>query len=286
MMWILTAIFQAIGQAFTWVLPVSESGHSVIFHNFSGRFTNACSQLTGVIHIGIAIGLFIAFYKLFINLFKNFFGTWNDIFHKRLDLKNISPQRNFMFMTILSFAFFIIYAIPAGKYGNVYMLFNRTSYNKTILGEGICIALLGVLLIVTNSLINSSRNKLPDWANAIVLGIIAFLALPTGGCSFMGAIFAFTILLGMSQKYALRYAVTMSVPTLIVMGIVELCVAVTKINIFSAIIALIISVAASFFAVKLFIFALKKKALNYFAYYDISIGVISAIIGVFQLVIK
>ena len=100
-MWILTAIFQAIGQAFTWVFPVSESGHSVIFHNFSGRFTNACSQLTGVIHIGIAIGLFIAFYKLFISLFKNFFATWNDIFHKRLDLKNIPPQREFMFMTIL-----------------------------------------------------------------------------------------------------------------------------------------------------------------------------------------
>ena len=91
-MWILTAIFQAIGQAFTWVFPVSESGHSVIFHNFSGRFTNACSQLTGVIHIGIAIGLFIAFYKLFISLFKNFFATWNDIFHKRLDLKNIPPH--------------------------------------------------------------------------------------------------------------------------------------------------------------------------------------------------
>lgn len=64
-------------------------------------------------------------------------------------------------------------------------------------------ALLGVLLIVTNTLINSSRNKLPDWANAIILGMIAFLALPTGGCSFMGAIFAFGILLGMSQKYAI-----------------------------------------------------------------------------------
>ena len=64
----------------SWVLPVSESGHSVIFHNFSGRFSNACSQLTGVVHIGIAIGLVIAFYKLFVNLFKNFFGTFDDIF--------------------------------------------------------------------------------------------------------------------------------------------------------------------------------------------------------------
>ena len=265
-MWILTSIFQAIGQALTWVLPVSESGHSVIFHNFSGRFSNACSQLTGVVHIGIAIGLFIAFYKLFVNLFKNFFGTFDDIFHKKLDLKNITPQRNFMYMTVLSFMFFIIYAIPAGKYGNFYMVFHRTSFNKTILGEGICMALLGVLLIVTNTLINSSRNKLPDWANAIILGMIAFLAL--------------------SQKYAIRYAVTMSVPTLIVMGIVELCVAVTKINIFSALIGIIVSAAISFFAVKLFIFIVNKKALNYIAYYDISIGVISAIIGAFQLVIK
>ena len=147
-------------------------------------------------------------------------------------------------------------------------------------------ALLGVLLIVTNTLINSSRNKLPDWANAIILGLIAFLALPTGGCSFMGAIFEFGILLGMSQKYAIRYAVTMSVPTLIVMGIVELCIAVTKINIFSALIGIIVSAAISFFAVKLFIFIVNKKALNYIAYYDISIGVISAIIGAFQLVIK
>lgn len=285
-MWILTSIFQAIGQALTWVLPVSESGHSVIFHNSSGRFSNACSQLTGVVHIGIAIGLVIAFYKLFVNLFKNFFGTFDDIFHKKLDLKNITPQRNFMYMTVLSFMFFIIYAIPAGKYGNFYMVFHRTSFNKTILGEGICMALLGVLLIVTNTLINSSRNKLPDWANAIILGMIAFLALPTGGCSFMGAIFAFGILLGMSQKYAIRYAVTMSVPTLIVMGIVELCVAVTKINIFSALIGIIVSAAISFFAVKLFIFIVNKKALNYIAYYDISIGVISAIIGAFQLVIK
>ena len=81
---VLTAIFQAIGQAVSWVLPVSESGHSAIFHNFSGRFTNACSQLTGVIHIGIAIGIFVAFIKLFVLLFKNFTGAWGDIFKKKL----------------------------------------------------------------------------------------------------------------------------------------------------------------------------------------------------------
>lgn len=269
------------------MLPVSESGHSIIFHNFSGRYTNACSQLTGVIHIGIAIGLTAAFYKLFISLFKSFFASWKDIFHKRLDLKNISAQRNFMYMTVLSFAVFAFYLIPAGKYGNMYSVFHRTSYNETVLGEGICMALLGVLLIIVNSVFNTRRSKqLPDWANALILGIIAFLALPTGGCAFMGAIFAFGVLLGMNGKYSLRYAVVMSVPTLIVMGVTELCVAVTKVNIAGAIIGLAVSAAVSFFAVKLFIFVFKKKALNYFAYYDISVGLICTIIGIFQLVIK
>lgn len=285
-MWILTAIFQAIGQAITWILPVSESGHSVIFHNFSGRYTDACSQLTGVIHISIAIGLIVAFYKLFISLFKNFFSSWNDIFHKRLDLKNITPQRNFMYMTILSFVLFIFYLIPAGEHGNVYSLFHRTSYNETVFGEGICFALLGVLIIAACGLINKKFNKLPDWATAIILGIIGFLALPTGGCAFLGGIFAVGIMLGMSQKYALRYAVVMSVPVLIVMGIIELCTAVTSITIASAIIALIVGVAVSFFTVKLFVYILKKSALKYFGYYDISIGIVCIIIGIFQLVIK
>lgn len=191
-----------------------------------------------------------------------------------------------MYMTILSFVFFALYLIPTGKYGNMYMLFHRTSYNTTILGEGVCMAILGVLLIVASSLADKSRNKLPDWLNAVIIGIIAFLALPTGGCAFMGAIFAFGVILGMNQGYALRYAVTMSVPTLVVMGIIEICVAVTKINVVSALIGLIISAVASFFAVKLFIFVIKKKALNYFAYYDIAIGLIGAIIGVFQLAFK
>lgn len=286
MMWILTSIFQAIGQALTWVFPVSESGHSVIFHNFSGRLTDACSQLTGVIHIGIAVGLFVAFYKLFFSLFRNFFGTWRDIFKKQFTLKNITPQRNFMFMTILSMFLFIFYLIPTGKYGNVYSLFHRTSYNKTILGEGICMALLGVLIIVVCAMLNTKRGMLPDWANALIIGVIAFLALPVGGCSFFGAIFAFAILLGMSPKYAVRYSVVMSVPVLIVMGIIELCVAVTKVHIAGAIIGFIIAAAVSFFAVKLFIFAVKKGALKYFGYYDVTIGVICAIIGTFQLVIK
>lgn len=283
---ILTAIFQALGQALTRIFPVSESGHSAIFHDFSGRLTNACSQLTGVIHIGIAIGIIIAFYKLFLHLSKNFFGGWSDLFHKRLDIKASSPQRRFMYMTVLSFVPMILYVIPAGKYGNLYSVFDRTSYNGNLLGEGICIALTGALLIVASSVMGKSTKKLPWILQAFIIGIVAFLAVPTAGCSLVAGVFCTAILVGMSDKYAIRYSMVISTMVLLVTGVVEICVGVTKASVAAAIIALVVSAAVTFFAIKVFLYVIKSKALKYFAWYDIVLGSICFVIGVFEIVVK
>lgn len=283
---ILTAIFQAIGQALSWILPISESGHSAIFHNFSARFSGACSQLTGVVHIGIAIGLIAAFYKLFITLFKNFIGSWNDVFHKRLDIKNPKPARKFMFMTILSFVPMLAYLIPAGKYGNVYSVFHRMSYNENLLGEGICILLTGALIIVAITLEEKKLNPLPDILQALILGFIVFLAVPTAGCSVVGAVLCVGIIVGLGEKSSLRYSVVMSVMILIVMGIIELCVGVTKISVVSAVIGFAVAAVSAYFTSKLLIFLLKNKLLKYVGIYDAAIGFICLIIGVFQIVIK
>lgn len=285
-MWILTAIFQAIGQALSRVFPISESGHSAIFHDFAGRYTNACSQLTGVIHIGIALGIVAAFYKLFLHLAKNFFGGWNDLFHKRLDIKKSSPQRKFMYMTILSFVPMLFYVIPAGEYGNVYSVFHRMSYNGNLLGEGICLALTGALLIVTASVLDKKHKPVPQVLQAVIIGIIAFLAVPTAGASLVAGVFCVLVLLGMSDKYALRYSMVLSTMVLIVMGIIELCIGVTKISIISAVIGLVISAVITYLAVKVLIFVIKNKALKYFAWYDIVLGVLCAVIGIFEIVIK
>lgn len=283
---ILTAIFQAIGQAIAWILPISESGHSAVFHDFSARYTNACSQLTGVIHIGIAIGIIAAFYKLFIRLAVNFFSSFNELFHKRLNIKSPSPQRKFMYMTILSFTLMIFYLIPVGRYGNVFMVFHRTTFNGTLLGEGICMALTGILLFVTSSMLGKKHNPLPPWAQALVIGVIAFLAIPTSGCSLVAGIFCLGVIVGMSDKYALRYSMVMSVMVLLVAGVTELVIAVTSVSVVQAIISLVISALVSFFAVKVLIFVIKKNYLKQIAIYDFALGAICLVIGIFEIVVK
>lgn len=283
---IITSIFQAIGQALTWIIPVSESGHSAIFHNFSGRYSNACSQLTGIIHIGIAIGIFVAFYKLFKILFFNFIVTWDEIFHKRFNIKQAKPVRSFMYMTILSFAPMLLYIIPAGKFGNIYGVFHRTSYNTTLAGEGLCLFLTGLLLIVTIGLADKKLNPLPKVLQAIIIGVVVFLGLPTAGCSVIAAVLCFGIIVGMNEKNALRYSMVMSFMILIVMGIVEICVGVTSISIISAIIALVVSAGVAFVACKLLIFLIKTKHLKLIGIYDVAIGLLCLIIGIFQIIIK
>ncbi len=283
---VLTAIFQAIAQAVTWIFPISENGHSAVFHDFSGRFTNACSQLTGIVHIGIAIGIFIALFRMFVNLFKNFFSGWNDLFHKRLDIKGASSTRSFMFMTVLSFSLFIIYLVPLGEKGNIYQLLNYTTYNGNIFGEGICFVLTGILLITALSVIDRKRKTLPKVLQALLVGLGAFFAVPTGGCSLVAAVFSLAVLAGMSEKYAIRYSMVLSVPVLIVMGIIELCTAVTSLTAVTAVLGLIISVLVSFFAVKFLIYLVNNKAVKYFAVYDIALGAVCFVVGIFEIIIK
>lgn len=284
---IIKAILQAIGQAIAWVIPISESGHSAVFHDFSARYTNACSQLTGVIHIGIAIGIIVAFYKLFLQLGKTFFTEWADLFRNRIiELKETSPRRSFMYMTLLSFLPMILYAVPAGKYGNLYSVFHRMSYNGNVLGEGLCMALLGALLFIVSTMLNKKFNPLPKWAQALIIGIIAFLAVPTAGCSVVGGVFCIGFLVGLSDKYALRYSMVVSVIVLLVTGIIEICVGVTTVTFLQVIFALIFSVAVTFLAVKVFVYIVNKNFLKYIAVYDISVGLICFVVGIFQIMVK
>lgn len=280
---VLTAIFQALGQALFWIFPLSESGHSAIFHDFSGRYTNACSQLTGVIHIGIAIGLAVAFYKLFINLFSNFTGTFKDIFGKRLDLRNSSTSRMFMYMTLISFAFDLFYLIPVGSKGNIYHILHSVSYNGNLLGEGLFFILSAVLLYVAIAFSDKFTKKLPEVLSAVIIGLYGFFALPISGMIYMTGIICVAIILGLQQKNAIRYAVAMSVPTLVCLGIIELCVAVTKVSIVGAILGVIISAVASFFLSKVLIRLIKDKTIIPFAVYDAAVGLICVVIGVFEI---
>ncbi|MFR5876562.1 MAG: undecaprenyl-diphosphate phosphatase [Eubacterium sp.] len=284
---ILTAIIQAVLQALSWILPISEYGHSSLFHDFAGRATGSCSAITGVIHIGIAIGILISSYKLFLTLSKEFFGTFKDLFRKQIKGSSKSPARSFMYMTLISFVPMILWLIPTGKNGFLFALLRKTGFNGTLLDDGIFFAITGLLVLAAAKQLSLARNnKNVSVLFAVVVGVLSIFLVPVSGLSLTAGIFAVLMLLGVSKKLSFRYSIVMSVPVLIVMGIAQICTAVISAGAVEIILGVIISAAVSFIAVKLLQWIINANKLKFFGIYDIGIGVIAIIIGIFELILK
>lgn len=281
---VLTAIFQAILQGIAWILPISESAHSSMYHDFAGSGTGACSVLTGVVHISMAIGIIFASYKLFIKLFREFCGTVSDLFTKNLSGSSKKPARSFMYMTLVSFVPMILWLIPIGKNGFLYSVLRKTGYNGTLLDDGIFLAVTGVLVLLTaRQLSLSKNNKNVNLISAIAVGVCSVLFVPVSGLSLTAGVFAVLMILGVSKKLAFRYTLVMSVPTLMVMGIIEICMATVPADAVSIILGIVLSIITSFFAVKIIKWLINQNKIKFFGIYDIAVGVIILVIGIFEL---
>ena len=284
---VLTAIIGAIFQAITFILPISETGHSAMFHNFAGRTDTSCAAITGIIHIGIAAGIVLALYKLFFSLSKEFFATFADIFKGRIKSQQPTPKRRFMYCTLLSFAPMVLWLIPTGKTGLLYTLLRKTGYNTTLFEDGIFFLITAALVLLCSKQLSLSKNnKNISVLFALIIGFASILLLPVSGLSFIGGIFCILMILGVTKKLALRYSFVLSVPVLIVMGIVEICTSSTPAGVVSIIIGVILSAAVSFVCVRLFQWIVNNGKIKYFGYYDLGIGVITLIIGIFQLILR
>lgn len=258
-----------------------------MFHDFAGRSTGACSVITGVVHIGLAVGIMLASFKLFIRLFKEFAGTAGDLFKKNLKDSSKKPARSFMYMTIVSFVPMLLWLIPIGKNGFLFSILRKTGYNGTLLDDGVFLAVTGVLVLLTARQLSFSRNnKNVNLLSAIAVGVLSVFLVPVSGLSLVAGVFGVLMISGVSKKLAFRYTMVMSVPTLIVMGIIEICKAGILADAVSIIISIVLSIITSFFAVKVLKWLINQNKIKFFGIYDIAVGVIILVIGIFELALR
>lgn len=181
----------------------------------------------------------------------------------------------------------ILLLIPVGKGRMVFDILTLTQHNGTLLDEGICFGIMGALIILASSkLSKATNNKDISVIMAIAIGFASAILVSVSGLSLIIGIVAILILLGVSKKLSYRYAMVISVPVLLVMGIVEIVTSVTKIGVVPAIIGAIISAVLSYFLTTVLRALINKNNIKYFGYYDIALGVIVLIVGIFELILR
>jgi len=256
----LLSIFAGVIQGLTEFLPVSSSGHLVLFHEiFNFNFPdNVLFDVS--LHLGTFVALFIFFYRDIEKMIRGFFSSlsnWN--------LKNNYNQRLAWLV--------IIGTIPAVIVGYLFDDFIEQNF-RSPLTVGIMLIVVGILFWISEKK-SIRQNNLQSMkrSDALLVGIAQILAL-IPGTSRSGI----TIIAGMGRKLkrdeAARFSFLLSMPIIFGAGIKKIIDidSFGDVNFLLLFVGGISSAITGYFVVKYLIKYLSGHSLNIFAWYRLTIG--------------
>jgi len=192
-------IILGILQGFTEPLPISSSGHLVLFKNIFN--TNMLNDVNFeiVVNFGSFLAILFIFWKDIVKLLTAFFGY---IFNKK---KRKEYKNDFKYCMLI-----IVGSIPVGIIGLLLKdKIDALSGNMTLLG---CAFLLTAFMLF---LVRNSKGKKEDhditYKDAIIIGLMQMIAL-TPGISRSGTVLVGCLLCGLSRKSSLKYTFMLYFP--------------------------------------------------------------------------
>jgi len=238
------ALIIGILQGITEFLPVSSSGHVLLFQRIFGHEEHKLT-FNIVVHIGTLVPILIIYRERVISLIKN-------------------PFQKMSYLIILG-TLPLVFAVL------FFSDFIDLLFSGTFLAIGFTAT--GVLLLVSDN-IKDTHKKSEDitYKDSICVGLIQMLAIAPGvsrsGSTIVGGLFC-----GLDRKTAANYSFLLAIPAIVgglVLEIRDIITGASQIeNIFTMpmFAGFFASMIAGFFAIKLMLKLVVKSKLSYFAYY-------------------
>jgi len=248
---IFKAILLGIIQGATEFLPVSSSGHLIIFQKLFGLDPAKFGLTFDIaLHFATLIVVFMVFWKDIVALIKK-------------------PFQKYVLLLIIA-------TIPAGIIG---VLFNDTIENISASG-----GFLGLSFILTACILWSSDyigKKVKEDGqitnlDAAIVGVSQAVAI-LPGVSRSGTTMGTGMMRGMKKEAAVKFAFLMSIPVVggsVVLGAKNIMEAPQSIEVIPLIAGMLAAGISGYFSVKFLLNFLKKKSLKVFAIYVLCLGVI------------
>ena len=260
-------IFWGFIQGFTEPIPVSSSGHLLIFQKMlSNNDLNVDFGLLATLtNFGSLIAIIILFRKDISDLFKSFFGY--------LTTKKDEYKDNYKYCW-----FIVIGTIPAGIMGLVVTkldLFSKLEENVKFVG--ITLLITAAFLFLIRNLKGKKEKENITFKDALIVGLFQVVAL-IPGISRSGA----TIVGGMLRKFkrsvAFNFSFILYIPISIattILGVSDLISSNLSLEMWIYyIVATIVSCIFTYFATKWFRNIVKNGKLIYFVMYCLIVGLL------------
>lgn len=262
------ALILGIVQGLTEFLPVSSSGHLVLFQTLLGKnIEGGYVFFDLLLHLGTLIAVFIAFWSDIKTLILEFFSMIADGFK----IKD-NPDRKFIIMLIVSVLPMILILPIKDK---IELLFSSP------ITVGIALVITGIMLYVCDRLVSGGKTaKDARYSDALAVGAIQCVAVIPGISRSGSTIFGGT-LCGFSHEFAVKFAFIMSIPVILganILSIADAAGEITNLSMLPAYgVGVIAAAVSGYFAIRLIKYIAKERKFTIFAVYCAIVGIITII---------
>ncbi|MDE6583354.1 MAG: undecaprenyl-diphosphate phosphatase [Clostridia bacterium] len=245
----LALFFLGLIQGLTEFLPVSSSGHLVLFSKIFGVEESLFVSI--LLHVATLLSICVVFYK----------DIWKLIRHP------FSQET----MQI------VVATIPTCVIVLVLMPLIKSSFSGTILP--LCFLVTAILLLVAQKLSKNKNSEKIDYKTAFFMGIAqGFAVFP--GISRSGSTISAGLLSGKDKGEVAKFSFLMSVPIVLLsllMEVFEIATGalVVDIQILPTLLAFVVASIVGIFAIKLMIKLTTNASLKWFSFYLILISVVT-----------
>lgn len=269
-MTILSSIILGIIQGLAEFLPISSSGHLVIFKTFLPGLEKLSGDMTFdiLLHLGTLIAVFAVYHKTVIGMIVEFFRMIGQIFSGKF---KFSKANKYQLMDI----FVIIATLPL-----VLVIFVNDAIEQRMTG----LLPVGIMLLVTAALLFIADHSVPGKKEirdmtpfqALKIGLFQMIAtLP--GLSRSGSTISAGINMGFTRETAVEFSFILGIPAVIGANILNLkdiiSAGIDSTLILPYIIGIVTAAVFGVLAVKLVQYVTKKDRFGWFVYYCAAVGV-------------
>ncbi len=282
---IIKAIILGIVQGATEFLPISSSGHLSLFQHFLGVSGEGSLLFSVLLHLGTLIAVFIVFHKTIFELIIECIDLIKMIFTGKFKFSKLEGKKKMLFMFVISCVPLLLLLIPVGNDIKLMDILSGFSEDDSILVEGFCFLVTGVLLLVSTYI--GKRKTLKDEVgpkSAIAIGLAQVFAAGFPGISRSGSTISTGMVFGVSKETMVEYSFILGIPAILVANVVELKDAIdvgAQLEVLPTIIGIIVAAVSGVACIKLLQWILKKDMWKYFGFYCLLLGAVVLICSFF-----
>ena len=272
-MTLVDAILQGIIQGLTEFLPVSSSGHLMLYSHVFGNTENENNFLfSAFLHLGTLLATCLAFKDTVSALFKELIAMFKDLFTGKIMKKGLgNPERRMIYMMIISLAVLVPFYFIRD--------FIEGITEKHLIALGIFFLYTSFILYLSDSCTKGKKTPAKmTWKDALIIGLFQAVALLPGvsrsGSTICGALFVKT-----NRDTAVKYSFMLGIPTILAGCLVEIKDAVdanalpfNEMPLY--LVGFAVAAVVGIGAIKLVDLLVKSNKFKYFAVYTFVLGLV------------